>query len=82
MELFENNKLINVLNEVGITQAKFAELCRKYAESISVGTINKICTKRISPSTRHKNIIVKVINTYLEEKKLEGKKYSINDVFN
>jgi len=77
MKLFEDNKLIDVLTEVGITQAKFAKLCGEYAESISVGTINKICTRRISPSTRHKNIIVKVINTYLEEKK-----YSINDIFN
>ena len=74
--LFENNKLKDTLNVVGITQAKLAKLCEEFAESISVGTINKICTKRISPSDRHKNIIVKVINRYLKEEK-----YSIEDIF-
>jgi len=76
-KLFEYNKLKEVLNVVGITQAKLARLCEDHAESISVGTINKICTRTISPSERHKNIIVRVINKYLKEEK-----YSINDIFN
>ncbi|MDR0603908.1 MAG: hypothetical protein LBG80_06365 [Bacteroidales bacterium] len=74
--LFENNRLKDTLNVVGITQAKLAKLCEEYAESISVGTINKICTRRISPSDRHKNIVVKVLNRYLKEEK-----YSIGDIF-
>jgi len=76
MKLFEDNRLKEVLNVVGITQAKLARLCEDYAESISVGTINKICTRNISPSERHKNIIVKVINKYLKEEK-----YSVKDIF-
>jgi len=75
-KLFEYNKLKKVLNVVGITQAKLARLCEDYAESISVGTINKICTGNILPSERHKNIIIKVINIYLKEEK-----YTIEDVF-
>ena len=75
-KLFENNRLKDTLNAVGITQTKLATLCRDFAESISVGTINKICTEKISPSERHKNIIVKAINKYLKEEK-----YSIGDIF-
>jgi len=75
-KLFEDNRLKDTLNSVGITQAKLAKLCEDLAESISVGTINKICTRKIFPSERHKNIIVKVINKYLNEEK-----YSIIDIF-
>ena len=75
-KLFEDNKLKDTLNVVGITQVKLAKLCEEFAESISVGTINKISTRKISPSDRHKNIIVKAINKYLKEEK-----YSIGDIF-
>lgn len=75
-KLFEDNRLKDTLNVIGITQAKLARLCEEFAESISVGTINKICTRRVSPSNRHKNIIVKAVNKYLKEEK-----YSISDIF-
>jgi len=75
-KLFEENRLKDTLNKVGITQAKLAKLCEEFAESISNGTINKICTMKISPSERHKYIIVKAINKYLKEEK-----YSIDDIF-
>ena len=75
-KLIKENKLKDTLNVVGITQAKLAKLCEEFAESISVGTINKISTKKISPSDRHKNIIVKAMNKYLKEEK-----YSIGDIF-
>ena len=75
-KLFEDNRLKDILNVVGITQTKLVKLCEEYAESISVGTINKICTKKYSPSDRHKNIIIKAINKYLKEEK-----YSIVDIF-
>jgi len=75
-KLFEDNRLKDTLNVVCITQAKLAKLCEEFAESISVGTINKICTRKISPSDRHKYIIIKAINKYLKEEK-----YSINDIF-
>ena len=75
-KLFEDNRLKETLNVIGITQAKLARLCEEFAESISVGTINKICTRKNSPSDRHKHIIVKAINKYLKEEK-----YSINDIF-
>jgi hypothetical protein len=75
-KLFEDNRLKDTLNVIGMTQAKLAKLCEEFAESISVGTINKICTRKISPSNRHKHIIVKTINKYLKEEK-----YSINDIF-
>ena len=75
-KLYEDNRLKDILNVVGITQAKLVKLCEEFAESISVGTINKICKKKIPASTRHKNIIVRVINRYLKEEK-----YSIEDIF-
>ena len=75
-KLFEDNRLKETLDVVGITQTKLTRLCEELAESISVGTINKICTRKISPSDRHKNIIVRVINKYLKEDK-----YAIDDIF-
>ena len=75
-KLFESNRLRKVLDVEGLTQVKLADLCKKTAESISNGTINKICTNRISVSERHKNIIVKVLNEYIGEEK-----YTVNAIF-
>jgi hypothetical protein len=48
----------------------------EHSGSISVGTINKICTRKHSPSDRHKNIIVRVLIIYLKKEK-----YSIISIF-
>ena len=70
------NKLRNILDREGLTQVKLAKLCEKYAEPISVITINKVANCKMSPSLRLQNIIVKSINEYL------GKgKYTIQDIF-
>lgn len=74
--LFESNRLQEVLDKEGLTQVKLAKLTEDIAERISNGTINKICTHRISVSNRHKNIIVKVLNKYVGQEK-----YSVSSIF-
>jgi len=75
-KLFSTNILQGVLDKEGLTQTKLAKLTEDVAERISSGTINKICTKRVSASNRHKNIIVKVLNKYVGHEK-----YSVNSIF-
>jgi transcriptional regulator with XRE-family HTH domain len=75
-KLFEYNRLKETLESIGLTQAKLARLCGQLSESISVGTINKICSNKIAVSRRHKNIIIKVLNEYQKDKI-----YSASDVF-
>ena len=75
-KLFNSNLLQEVLDKEGLTQIKFAKLTEDISERISSGTINKICTNRISVSNRHKNIIVKVLNKYVGQEK-----YSVNSLF-
>ena len=74
--LFEVNKLQEVLDFEGLTQTKLAKLTEDVAESISSGTINKICTNTILASNRHKNIIIKVLNKYVGQEK-----YSVSSIF-
>jgi DNA-binding XRE family transcriptional regulator len=75
-KLFESNRLQEMLDKEGLTQTKLAKLTEEFAERISSGTINKICTHRISPSNRHKNIIIKVLNSYVGQEK-----YSVSSIF-
>jgi hypothetical protein len=75
-KLFESNRLQEILDKEGLTQTKLAKLTEDIAERISSGTINKICTHRISTSNRHKNIIVKVLNKYVKEEK-----YAVSSIF-
>ena len=72
----ELNRLQEVLDKEGLTQTKLAKLCEDFAERISSGTINKICTNTVLASNRHRNIIVKVLNKYVGEEK-----YSISKIF-
>ena len=55
----ESNRLKDVLDDEGLTQTKFAKMTAEIAESISNGTINKICSQKITASNRHRSIIVK-----------------------
>jgi len=75
-KLFESSLLQGVLDKEGLTQTKLAKLTEDVAERISSGTINKICTNKVSASNRHKNIIVKVLNKYVGQEK-----YSVESVF-
>jgi len=74
--LFESNLLQEALDKEGLTQTKLAKLTEDVAERISSGTINKICTHRVSASNRHKHIIVKVLNKYVGQEK-----YTVSSIF-
>ena len=75
-KLFQSNRLKEVLDFEGLTQAKLSRLTEDVAERISSGTINKICTNRVLASNRHKNIIVKVLNKYVGQEK-----YLVSSIF-
>jgi DNA-binding XRE family transcriptional regulator len=65
-----NNNLKKLLTDNGITQAQLIK-----ESDLSTGTINLICRKKIDPSLKTKEIVVKGLN------KLSAKNYTLEEVF-
>lgn len=65
------NNLQNVINNEGISQQDLAN-----SSHVSVGYINKVCNKKVTPAPKTQSKIVNGLNTLA--KKLQ---YSLNDIF-